>query len=78
MLEESRSRLHLVKNMFVEFHLTRGDSTNRLQDTLNLLDECGFDYLITSTLWYRHNASIAPLKVCGPVSSISIFARRVG
>jgi FkbM family methyltransferase len=76
-LEEMGDKLSLVKNMFVEFHLTRGDSKNSLPKTLSILEEKGFDYLITSTLGTRRNATFAPLLKCGPISSLSIFAKRI-
>lgn len=76
-LAEAGHRLRHVRNMFVEFHQTRGDTTNSLSRCVSTLSSQGFDFLITSTLSTRKSAAVAPLKACGPVSSLSIFARRI-
>jgi FkbM family methyltransferase len=76
-LEEAGNKLRNVRNMFVEYHQTRGDKTNSLSATISILERNGFDMLITSTLSNRKTASVAPLKKCGPFSSLLIFAKRV-
>ena len=76
-LEEAGAKLRLIRNMFVEFHVTRGDETNDLSRLIKLLQDQRFDYLITSTLGNRRNAAVAPIYSCGPVSSISIHAARI-
>jgi len=76
-LAEVGDRLRLVRNMFVEFHLTRGDGNNKLPEMLRLLEDAGFNYLITSTAFSRKTASVAPLGEVGPVSSLLVLARRV-
>ena len=76
-LREAGEKLRHVRNMFVEFHLTRGDTSNSLPATLQILEQRGFDYLITSTLTSRKRHAVAPLRHSGPVSSMLIFARRI-
>jgi len=77
-LEEIEDHLGLVNRMFIEFHHTHGDSGNRLSRLLDVLDRHGFWYLITSPLGARRNAAVAPLRVCGPISSLSIFVKKPG
>ena len=75
-LEELGEKLRLVRNLFVEFHWTRGDDNNQLAKCVAILEESGFNLLLTSTLSTRISAAVAPLKRCGNVSSLSIFGSR--
>jgi FkbM family methyltransferase len=76
-LKEAGNKLRRIKYMFIEFHQTRGDKSNSLPVSVELLENNGFDYLITSTLSTRTTAAVAPLPECGPVCSFYIFAKRV-
>jgi hypothetical protein len=44
---------------------------------LKVLESNGFDYMLASTLSARQHAAVSPMQQCGPVSSISIFAKRI-
>jgi FkbM family methyltransferase len=73
---EIEPKLRQVRNMFIEFHCTQGDAANSLPRTLDVLERNGFTYLITSPIHFRRVAAVMPLNVCGPISSLSLFARR--
>ena len=76
-LEEAAGKLRNARHIFIEFHWTRGDEANRLAVILNVLEKAGFDCLITSSMHSRRVASVQPFKKVGPVSSLSVFAKRI-
>ena len=77
-LEEIEGCLGLVDRMFIEFHYTYGDDSNRLAPLLALLDRNDFLYLLMSSIPARRLAAVASLSKCGRTSALSIFAKRPG
>lgn len=74
-LRECASQLHFVENIFVEFHWSRNETGNRAGEIFHILEEAGFDLLVTSTDTNRLRAW-RPLRSCSAISSFIIYGRR--
>lgn len=53
-LEEAKSKLNLVKNIFLEIHQTDGCVNEPLHSVLKILDDCNFRYAITEAFVSHH------------------------
>lgn len=76
-LEEIEPKLHLVKNLFCEFHFGENLKQDRLIKILEILDRNGFHFHISRSFSSNVYASFRPMQKVGQPLSHCVWAKRV-
>lgn len=69
-------RLKLVRNIFCEFHIDRGEQWDDLGKVLSLLRSAGLELQLEGAGWAQRSRSRRPMQSAGKHLSLSIYASR--